>query len=796
MNSPSTPSTTTPTNAINDVQSDSPQELTKAAPTASFSTSAMSFGEIGTTFEQETTGFAGTAHSVGEFADTQLLERMMLVDQVTWPLGGGGGTLFNQDIDKILREYSRNADILKLFRFYHTDIEVTLRLNTNQFYYGLLMVTLYPGLATGDWLSERAVLDPTTISASTAESVIKTWAWTWPMPWRGLNDTDNLHHPVFLTVEALVDLFGSNPDLPNSITIQIWARFKNIKLAYPSQNTDQLEADFRKYAEMYAPGEDLPLPPIPDDTQTQSGKPRVAMPTTKRTTHPAQDPSRGNPITDLVESVAAVPMQAIDGLVGTVSGVLDTGLGTLLGGLFDKPDDETVPEPMIIEGSRDLFGADTADSNVYLGLRKGRYLDPGPSRMPMSDNWTLRKYGQIPGIRTIKNFTSAGGGAGTLDIPLVLPTTTGDGFRTPLDYVTKCAVLSRGSIKVCLQFVAASFISARFVVQLWRVDGQHGPDSEYDYGISRVINVKGDTLDTFTVPWLDPTWWVENDPRQLRIKLDSDIATTDVASASKIFLVVWLACGEDFQFQFPRVPLATEWPLTEPEQDSTRTQASIGKLFSDKFVPIVDNVFYDEDHGFATNETVELMTDVAKRYSPMNFQGGVSVGYQPLTFNANALDIASAASAQYVQQRRTLFGSMRACFLFRSGGYRYRVYTLQAGNLVWTATSGGSRTLFGTVYPHPFDSISRMTVGQISTRPFIMINDDQSPQAPPIAMGLTATELGAKLHLAFLAARDDLQFGYPVLPKGIPPTLTLKKKDLPKTDLRKASSGVRKKQPS
>lgn len=784
MNSNST--TTTAAGAVNGVQSDSPQELTSVAPTASYHTTTMSFGEVGETFQQSTPGYSGQAHSVGEFGQTELLERMVLLEQVSWGVGAGIPTLFNKDVDKLLREYPRNKKILDLFRFYHTDIEVTMRLNTNQFYYGLLMATLYPGTATGDWLAERAVLDPTTIDATSAESVIKTWSWTWPMPWRGLNDSDAVHHPVWLTVDTLVDLHATAPDLPNAITIQIWGRFKNIKLAYPSQNTELTEIDLRKILKTYGKG---------DDTETQSGRPKIAIPRSSGSPHPAQEK---NPVTELVDAVTAVPMQAIDGLVGTISGVLDTGVGALLGGLFDKPDDEDTQKPMIIEGSRDLFGADTPDSNVYIGLKKGHYADPGPTRMPLSEAYTLRKYAMIPGLRAVKQFSNAGGGFAVLDLQIIQPTTTGTGLRTPLDYATKCAAFSRGSIKMGFQFVTSSFISARFVVQLWRTDGQHGPDGEYDYGLSRVINVKGSTLDTFTVPWLDYTWWVENDPRQLRISLDSDIATTDVMSSSNIWLIVWVAAGEDYQFQFPRVPLQSEWPLTLPEAARTHTQASIGKLFADKFVPLVDNVFYEEDNGFATNETVELMTDVAKRYSAMNAQGDTIVGYNPLIFDSNKMDttLDVTPDPQYLAWRRTFFGAMRACFMNRSGGYRYRVYHLQEGNLIWNANlpAVGSRFLMGTVYPHPFDSVSRLTVGQISSRPFVMTNDDQSPQAPPVSMGLNGSVLSAPLHLAYVAARDDVQFGYPILPKGIPATPPEARPDV--GVLRKSTSSGRKKQPS
>lgn len=72
-------------------------------------------------------GYAERAHGVGEFEDTKLLERMVLIDELTWTVDDNTFTIYNADIDKILREYPRNADVLKMFRMYRTDIEVTVR---------------------------------------------------------------------------------------------------------------------------------------------------------------------------------------------------------------------------------------------------------------------------------------------------------------------------------------------------------------------------------------------------------------------------------------------------------------------------------------------------------------------------------------------------------------------------------------------------------------------------------------------------------------------------------------------
>jgi hypothetical protein len=774
----------TQTTAVNGTQSDSQQMLTQPVETALYVTPTMMFGDVGSVAEQETGGYSDRAHGVGEFEDANLLERMVALPSVNWTVGDTTVGLANIDVVDTLKNYARNQAILNLYQFFRTDVEVTVKLNTNQFYSGALMLTLVPVTkTTGNFLAERAVMDPTVISASSAESVVKTWKWSWPYPWRGLwgqdDDGSAQFHQLTLFIDGLFPLTVSQEGMPSVLTIQIWARFKNMVLMYPFEippGMRRLKAS--SYGHVFRQG----VKRIDDgekETEAQSGlpRPKVAVPKTRSPAqHPSQDAgsSLGSLATELVDTVTSVPARVIDGAVGAISGIVDSGLGALLGSFLDKPDQVDEPGCMIIEQSKDLYACDIPDSNVCLSLNKARYVDPSVDRMPLSKNWTLQDYAKIPGLRALVKFTSATGHTSVVFSP-IQGTTIADQLRTPLDYACMCSLLQRGSIRMMLQFFTSSFVSARFSVQLMRTDTDlPGFDDDYSYGLSKVVNVKGDTVDYITLPWLNPAWWADGDTRSVQISLISDIATTDTTTTPSIYMAVWVAAGDDFQFQFPVVPTATTWPGVH----ITEAQASIGKMFQAEFPPIVDNVVYDTDEGFSSGETIGYMTDVAKRYSSFSQVTG-NTELNPLLFNANVLDSHPnyANTTDYalsVGIRATFFGAMRECFLFRSGGYRYRRYRTPMGSVVFTVNDAQGHPLTSTLYCQPFDGTCRITVPQVSTRPYTMFDDwSQAPGGMPQAcLSLNGNILSADSNIYFLAARDDVQFGYPILPSGVPDVFT------------------------
>lgn len=785
---------TTATTATNGVLADTQQQLTAPVPTSLQVSPTLTFGDIGTVIETETEGKPTRMHGVGEFEDRMLLERMIKLDNIIWTVDDTTGTLANLDIDALLRAHPRNVDILLLYQLYHTDYEITIKLNTNQFYQGAIMVTLIPSTGvivgvpppTGATIPERAVQDPTILSAATAESVVKTWNWAWPEEWQTLHG-DAASHGLKLRIDNLLTLRAAKPDMSSELDIQVWARFKNIKLSYPIGPTSLEKGSVREYRQSTLRS---------SQAQSHRGTPKVALPQGRSSQSPAADPLSGleKTATNLINTVVSTPATIVDGLVGAADSVLAEGVSGLIGGLFDKPDQVDTHSTMVIDAGKDLFNCDMPANSTNVGLYKARYVDPDPSRIPQSmpGGFTLLDYAKIPGLIAIHEF--AGTLAPALTLDLIKPICQPADLRTPLEYATKCCHLFRGSIKVAFMFFTSSFTTARFLVQFY--NNTEDPPVDYSFGLSKVINVKGDTIDTFTIPWMDTIWWRDKDIRKIKISLASGMVSPDATADPVIGLLVWHAAADDFQFAYPSLPTAENWqPITlDVPQEESQAQAAIGQLFKSDFPAIVDDVFYDQDNGFATNESIGRMTDLAKRLTCWNPE--TVVGFDPLRFDVEVLDqepvdAATQGRFEWVHFRSlTFFGAMRACFLMRSGGYHIRGYRISEGDLIWrvrqnTLVSSSIKELLGTDYPHPFDSVGKLIVPQLNSTPFQMTQNLLT--SPKYGLTVVATPAIADFHAVYIGARDDVQFGYPILPTGVPVNPTPgpgKKQFMPSTEIR------------
>lgn len=719
----------TETHSISGVQADAPQQLTRPADTTIFQTPTLSFGEIGYTGEQATTGYPARSHGVGHFASTRLLERTALIHSGLWTTGAGG-QLYLADIDKALRLYTRNANVLAQFNYYRSDIELTFRMNTNQFYFGALMATMWPSNETGQRVDERAVLDPTIITASSAESVVKTWNYSFPFAWKKLDD--EFQFPVFFSLDIVAPLSLAKTDIPDSITFQIWARFKNIELSYP---TGVLTMQSSVRVPKRNRGSH-----VLDDPQSISGGEVV--------------PSLSHyPISDTIESIAR-PLEDLWKNISSFSF------------LFDKPNDDTPNSSMIVDATHDMYVTDLTDTATSYSLAKGRYLDPSPSRMPMSKNWTISDYSRIPGLRGPNNIFVAQNDNATITLVQThLDATT---YKTPLDYSVLSSIMWRGSLKICLQFFTSSFISARFVVQYTNAAEYPGYPVDYTNGISKIINVKGDTVDTITLPWLSSQWWAGDAgvSPQIKITCDSVIANSDTAADPAIYMLCWVSGGDDIQFAVPSTAQTNVWGGPYVSPTPITMQCSIGELFQRNFTPICENNQYDIDTALCTTEQIGDLLSVAKRYSPLTVT-------DDLLFPASLLDRLPSGSpvdpvsyARYYSFRLTYYGNWRAAFLYRSGGYRARSFN-QALPYRISSTSTQVATLYGLSTVNPFDECAKFSIPPVQRGPYCMLTDQVQVQPPVQELsigpdGVTTTPTSP----LFISARDDVQFGYPILPRA------------------------------
>lgn len=345
-------------------------------------------------------------------------------------------------------------------------------------------------------------------------------------------------------------------------------------------------------------------------------------------------------------------------------------------------------------------------------------------------------------------------------------------------------------------FFTSAFISARFSVNyINSIEFNDVYPGTYDEGLSSIVDVRGDTIHTFTLPWLSQRWWSTKALPAFQLNLESAIACTETTTSPIIYCLVWIAGGEDIQFAFPQVVSNNDWsgavafkerkPCTI-RRGNIQTQSQVSAIFSKPFVPIAEGCFADIDNGLCHGESLGPITDIMKRYSPLPF---VPTATYPGGYYINGDDIdycpgditAPVATAQYTQyytMRGTLWGNWRAAFWAHAGGFRVRMYDSVAESIYWVPTWENTLTeIPSTIYESTADHISRLTIPQVSDLPFGVLNPGRNNPGGTVGarMGVTTTPQPALNvnTLMYLAARDDVQIGFPILPSRIvPPAIT------------------------
>lgn len=797
-------------NAIQGIQSDSPQALTSPSTTVDFKTPTMTFGEVGTTLESFTNGKTVKEHSVGQFNDQSLLERQRLVSNTTWTTAeAAGSTLTWFDVNKYLLAEVQNTDVLQQFLFFRGDIEVTIRLNSTQFFYGALAMTLRPA-GTGYRLDERLVQAPTVISAATAEAVVKEWKYSYPHAWMDYYNINAGNFPCIIELDVLAPLTASMPNMPTSIPIQIWARYKNTALAWPTQSipasvtipvtiTGSVSVDETKQC----PGKDREFDPTRkkkkqlrkivesnkmikkerQSTNSNVNNITITVPQGSGGGSPTKDKNgdeaKKNTIDKTWDAFKSISIgDAADAVMSLGAKSLDF-IGKAAFFAVDKPDRTVPQDPIIQDYCIDSYASDIPDTNAVVALHRSRYIDPSPSRLPQGKDWTLSEYAQIPGLRSPQsNMAVCGVFVNQNDLfsfPLIQIHPNSGSMKIPLDFAYCCSTMWRGSIKVCLQFFASSFVSARFLVQYINITYAGGVTmpvlADYDNGLSRIINVKGDTIDCFTLPWLSQYDWSTTCDPQIQVTMLTEMASPDPAITPAIYMIVWVSGGEDIQFAGPRVPDYTnEWNSTGQTLEKER-QACIQTIFKSSFPAIVENCSYDLDNGYCTTEQIGSLAELSKRYSPLQYVtgatspyagGAVHVAVQDSHFNVQTNTVLYTS---YWTFRKTMYGTIRHMFLYRVGGFKYR--RLTSGSEQWTVglssyNSNPPRTL-SMKHISSNDNFVRLTIPWSAQLPFSAL--DYYSFGYELVPPTSATY--STVNQEWIAARDDVMFGWPILPTGL-----------------------------
>lgn len=687
----------------------------------------------------------------------EMLKRLKLLTTFTWATTSSA-VLYQADLEAAVRALPDFSRILKQYRYYRTGWRLRIRINTNQFYFGALMVSWWPTTTLpGFFRANRAVLNPTIVSASLQESSDILIPYVFPQDWLFTdptheNDQSRLYQSLQLCIEGLVPLSSTSTTAPDSVEVQVFVSMEDPEVNY---NTNY---------ELSPGGPPPVLHPKLATRQSVNvsktipgGKVQSTFSPPKDADRKALSPSKEPSFAEIAPTISSIPIigSVVGGLydivkLGTraVSGLLPAigTLAPLAPLILDKP--ESIDEEMRVyqTPAGDQFASDCATICVPVKYSRRNYLSMDSNPAVRMGSWTLARYASIPGLAEHKIFAP---NATVVNVPLV-------GSPTPLGYLQNRFHYWKGSVKVTLMFITSSFTSSRFAISLRPNRNVNIADPAYDPYIVRIVDVKGDTTVSFTIPWVSNTTWrltnaTDGPGNVMHITRITDMTTMDPSIDPYIHMLVWMSGGPDVQFS---TPTQNSWttPETFPIDNSAPSRRPVRKLklhpelaekqsgvhstFAKPFEPIVDSCSYLVDNARVLGDSPVSFDDLLKRFY-----------YQPSPHSTQDL---------YVTDDTTL-GAWTAPFLARRGGYRTKFIAEDPSPMSVRLTRfGGSdlTTAVGESIPGS-DGWQCLSIPQVNLLPFYW------SQVP---MG-QAYELDPdKMTLQYLSFSDDLQLGFPTLP--------------------------------
>lgn len=723
-----------------------------------------------------------------------LLSRLRLVRSFNWS-AASTGVLAVFDLEAALSSDPLLAPILNQFSLYRSDYLIKIRINTNQFYAGAMMVTYWPDTrGIGTYREQRQMFRPVTISLATQQAAEIQIPFLHPSQWLPTPRRRPFSPPnptsTWICFEVLAPMNLSTPALSDVLEVDVFAQFLNPQVTlneshYPQSKVVDSDlpsslrgTNWRTLHQGVKPQSDptsweVDADPAPPATKFAHDSGAKVHPQSKRkprkaprdlkpepstaarfvteasraistSTTPAEDAQKkvengGNkpvPFTELAPTLSSIPIlgDVVGGLfdlirlgvdaVGTAAPIL-SAVGPLIPMILDKP--ETTAETIRVFSTigTDQFSSDVSSTAIAASCSQNSYLTPIVEPSIAMSNWTLAEYAMLPGIQF----------AGPL--PTSVNLNLYDGSH-PLGYLTRLFNLYRGSTRFHLQFFASAFTTTRVQIAFKGALATTNMDA-----INTILDIKGDTVSSFTVPYLQPQVWTnafEDDTAVLNVQRIAPIVTSDASVTPYVYMVAWISGGPDVQFAQPR---EVGWVATQtsplPVLDEHKEQSSIWNEFKHgKFSPIVDGCSFVLDNGYAVSDPVVTFADLLKRYQ----KAVPSVSPNLVLYNE--------LSYNYVHNRQAPFLSLR-------GGYLMKFKSPNAVQFLATRSAGGGSAVLTMGWSLPSDA-GWHTLAIPYTSPLPWINRYASTRSYIEIPFFTPDEN------TFLAYRDDIEVGWPMLP--------------------------------
>lgn len=577
-------------------------------------------------------------------------------------------------------------DKLKYYTLFRAKQKITLRINSTKFDYGSLLIAHLPYFepqtdsvsATNGFRLENiysaAQCNATLLSIQQGASVDIEMPWINPKPWM---DLDSAAAEIgTLRVFVLHPLSSVGKDPPTKITVTVFGQFVAPEVA--------------GYAPDVTP---LPMAAKPQAYLRSLKKRQDGVSQMSTVNKEAEKKTSSGLITGILEA-AETFAPIIGGVCPEVGELFVVGkaLSPIFGALgLDKPANPAVTQPVYL------------DSNANGALCYGSGLDPSRKLSLKPDNLISVARGicgdedpqprlldamKRPGLIAIgafNNITNPGDQIWGCPVhacyaPIISSYVAGDLYQpTPMGYYTGFCAEWRGSIKYMIRFTTSSFVTTRVRIShlLDALTTSTYAEVSGDL-VSKVVDVTGDTMVTFTIPWISRfTYLPVVEPWTavgaynlglLTVTLVTPVASVDETNNPPVYYDIWAAAGDDFRLMRQLVPIVapTDYLTVMPEPDP-ESQCSPLTEFKKPFQGLIP-ARYSMEAAIVNGEDFGTINTMCHRYQYMRQASSTTI--PSTTVGTIETDVSTESNAAL---RTGVLNLLIAPFLFWRGARRIAI---------------------------------------------------------------------------------------------------------------------------
>lgn len=521
---------------INDTQATSREVLEDLQKTTTTTTTLL---EAAPSLDSEVVDLAQSLVPAREEGIEEILQREYQVSDIAWSYTNvGNANIAILQFPKLLTDLTPVWDRLKRFVYFRADLHLRFRVNTTPYHYGAVLVSTQGNSPVStDWAEHVVQMSGSqsvVLSANSQTPVDMEIPYLLPVEYlRNKTTFTNELAEVQIRVISPLKISGSgtNP----AISISVFAAFKNIKLLGAS--TIVATSDL-KVSKKTSPKE---------ETQKKQGFIGKSA----------------KVVGDIAGSLSKLPV--IGGIASAVSPIADAvGFVADIFG-WDKPPVLKPARPVSILPAHDWQTNRTAIDSVVFGPDQDYRVSTEDSVFGVStpEARSLKALIMRPMYSHTASITSAQAASTvfhTINVKPYKPVTDAVSKTWPdfLSHLCKFHDSWRGGIKYLVYVSTSSYTSARVRVTYQPNGGAVASVPNGGEANSRVVEIQGDTIFTFTVPYTSDSAYekvyrdiadTNTGIGRLHFSLVSTVQTS--GSTDTIYFNVFRAGAEDFEFNNP-----------------------------------------------------------------------------------------------------------------------------------------------------------------------------------------------------------------------------------------------------